>query len=53
MPKEMLDHLHSGGIKLDDNNIANPLTELHTPWDVTKNPAIKFTRDNKIEKQLA
>ena len=52
-PKEMLDHLQSGGTELNNDNIAELITKLNTPWEVNKNLATKFARDNKIEKQLA
>ncbi|KAL7489366.1 LOW QUALITY PROTEIN: hypothetical protein ACHAW6_016078 [Cyclotella cf. meneghiniana] len=51
-PEEMLDHLQSNGIKLDNMDIAELIKQLYASWDLNENPATKFSRDNKIEKQL-
>ena len=51
-PKQMLDHLQSNGVELDDTDVAELIKQLYTPWDLNKNPATKFAWDDKIEKQL-
>ena len=39
-------------MELDDNNVTALIKQLYEPWNLTKNPATKFARDDKIEKQL-
>ena len=41
-----------GGGDLDYMDVTHLMTELTRPWEVTENPATKFARDDKIERQL-
>ncbi|KAL7474243.1 hypothetical protein ACHAWX_000022, partial [Stephanocyclus meneghinianus] len=50
--KQMMDHLQRNGIKLDNMDIVELIKQLYASWDLNENPATKFSRDNKIEKQL-
>lgn len=52
-PKELLDHVQTNGSELDFTDITELTHKLLEPWDVNENPATKFARDDKIEKQLA
>ena len=48
----MLTHLCDGGGDLDYMDVTQLMTELTKPWEITENPATKFARDDKIERQL-
>jgi hypothetical protein len=50
--KKMLDHLHTNGVELDDNDVSKLVKKLYGPWDLNENPAKKFTHNNKTKKQL-
>ena len=47
--KEMIKHLQSNKVELDDNDISELVKKLYAPWDINENPATKFARNNKIE----
>ena len=51
-PKAMLDHLRANGAELNDSDVAALVMKLYAPWDLSENPATKFARDDKLEKQL-
>eukprot|EP00804_Cyclotella_cryptica_P014408 CCRYP_004763-RA/>CCRYP_004763-RA protein AED:0.42 eAED:0.41 QI:0/-1/0/1/-1/1/1/0/247 len=51
-PIELLNHLRSNGVALDDVDIQELISTMDTAWNPTENPATKFKRDVKIEQQL-
>ena len=51
-PKQMLEHLLTNGVELDDNDVTALIKQLYEPWNLTENPVTKFARNDKIEKQL-
>ena len=48
----MLEHLQTNGVELDNNDVSDLIKKLYAPRDLNENPATKFARDNKHEKQL-
>ena len=48
----MIDHLCNTGGDLDYMDISDLATELTKPWEASGNPATKFARDDKYERQL-
>lgn len=51
--KEFIDHLHLIGATLDNIDVSELTNLMNTPLDGMENPATKFARDDKYEKQLA
>jgi hypothetical protein len=51
-PLEMLNHIRTASSTLDYMDESQLLAKLMKPWDVKENPATKFARDDKLEKQL-
>jgi hypothetical protein len=49
---QMIDHLRGTGGDLDYMDVSDLVTELTKPWEVSENPATKFARDDKYERQL-
>ena len=48
----MIDHLRDTGGDLDYMDVSDLVTKLTKPWEVSENPATKFARDDKYERQL-
>jgi hypothetical protein len=48
----MLTHLCNNGVELDNNAVADRVSMLYEPWDLSENPTMKFMRDDKMKKQL-
>eukprot|EP00804_Cyclotella_cryptica_P002902 CCRYP_021007-RA/>CCRYP_021007-RA protein AED:0.15 eAED:0.15 QI:0/0/0/1/1/1/5/0/1206 len=49
---QMIDHLRDTGGDLDYMDVSDLVTELTKQWEVSENPATKFARDDKYERQL-
>ena len=49
----MIDHLCSIEASLGNMDVYKLTTLMKLPWKGSKNPATKFGRDDKNEKQLA
>lgn len=52
-PKAKMNHLYLIRATLDNINVSELTNLMNMPWDGLDNPAKKFAKDNKYEKQLA
>jgi hypothetical protein len=51
-PMQLMDHIYQGGAVLDYMDVEELTKHLMEPWDGTENPATRFARDDKYERQL-
>jgi hypothetical protein len=51
-PMQLMDHISQGGALLDYMDVGEITAKLMEPWDGTENPATRFGRDDKYERQL-